>query len=237
MSPRGTLTVAMVVACYFVTPPAARCDLLLNPSFETVPNSTVGQGLLPSDYSTSSGPFLVGADTYSNDGSYGLFPSDFGNFPGVVAQDGIRFVAGGDFSGVRETFGQQLAATLTPNASYTISAFLRESPRFAIHGGYEILLSPSISFFDSGVVSVGQLGATTGTSSWEARELTFVAPINANALPFMILAPYSVNADVAYIGIDNLSLTVVPEASSCLLASIGAAAACGAFWRRRSHKS
>lgn len=206
----STLTISFVIFCSAIS----EASILNNESFEAVPGPAYSQGILPSDYATAAGPFIVGADTYSNDGSYGLFPSDFGNFPGVSAEDGIRFVAAADFGGgVREAFGQLLSVPLTPNALYRFSGFVQESPRLG-NGGYELLLSPSISMFDAGIVSVGLIGPTTTESGWELRTLDFTAPVNANQLSYIIFSPYSSSPNGAYIGLDNLSLTVVPEMPS-----------------------
>lgn len=103
--------VAAVIAA--MPKPRAVADLLVNPSFETVPSSETGQGFLPSDF-VSAASIDPGADTYSNDGSYGLTPAAFGNFPGLTAQDGIRWVAGADFGTTSEAFGQALSTPLIP---------------------------------------------------------------------------------------------------------------------------
>lgn len=194
--------------------PSADADLLRNPSFESVPSNAVGQGLLPNDFASSASPFLVGADTYSNDGSYGLFPSDFGNFPGIVAQEGIRFVAGG----IREAFGQLLSTPFAPNQQYTVSAFILASPRFATNGAFEIFLSPTNSVDDAGIVFVGSFAPSTAASVWQERGLTFAAPVNASSLPYMIFSPYSTNPSGGYFAIDHVS--VVPEPSRVAMPSM-----------------
>jgi hypothetical protein len=65
------------------------------------------------------------------------------------------------------------------------------------------------------------------------ESLSFTAPANAGALGYLILAPYSVDASEAYIGIDNISVTAVHEPSTWVLASLGLFALCGAGRRRR----
>jgi hypothetical protein len=90
-------------------------NLIRNPSFEMIPGPVVGQGILPSEW-IQLGSVPPVADTYSSDGSYGLLPADLGNFPGVTAFDGIRWVAGGSggipAAPVPEEFGQVLTTPL-----------------------------------------------------------------------------------------------------------------------------
>src|SRR5262249_36116755 len=49
---------------------AVQAGLILNGSFESVPNNGTGQGILPSSW-VQTDLFSPNADTYSNDGSYG----------------------------------------------------------------------------------------------------------------------------------------------------------------------
>ena len=158
----------LLTALLLVAGGAAHGNLIRNPSFETIPASEAGQGVLPSDW-IQLGSF-PGADTYSNDGSYGLLPSDFGNFTGVTALDGIRWVAG--WSIVPETFGQLLTNSLTPGLEYTLSAFLRQATRsdIANPGTYEIGLAADTSLSNLSVL--GQFALTSNPDVWEARSFT-----------------------------------------------------------------
>jgi hypothetical protein len=199
---------------------SSSADLLRNSSFENVPGPAFGQGILPSDFATAGGPFLVGADTYSNDGSFGLSPSEFGNFPGIVALEGIRFVAAAEFGGVKEAFGQQLTTPLSSQGVYRFSAGLLQSPRFPTAGGFSLILSPSISLFDPEAEVVGQLSATSAIGIWQDRSVDFVAPSGSGNLSYLILAPFATGPDTAYIAIDRMNLVAVPEASSVILTGI-----------------
>src|SRR5262245_61948748 len=91
-------------------------NLLTNPDFEQVPGNQQGQGILPSDWLE----VQPSVDTYSNDGSYGLPPNGFGNFTGVTAFSGIRWV--GAWSSIPEIFGQTMPAPLVPGRSYVLRA-------------------------------------------------------------------------------------------------------------------
>jgi hypothetical protein len=233
------LVPALVAAITIAVHSSGHASLLSNPSFETVPDGSTGQGLLPSDF-FNAGNIALGADTYSNDGTYGLSPGAFGNFVGATAQDGLRFVAGADAPGFNEAFGQTLAVPLSASTSYTFTAWIRERLGGSgfVSGGYELILSPTTAFDDAGAVSLGFLDPTTGLDEWEFRSLTFVSPADAPLLPNFILAPYAAAAGEAYIAMDNMSLTPtptqgVPEPSTVALASLGLIGGMTRVWRRR----
>lgn len=197
---RGALAALLFVAS------GAQANLIRNPSFEIVPDTQTDQGILPSDW-LQLAPF-PGADTYSNDGSYGVPPSVLGNFTGVTAFDGIRFVAG--WSIVPESFGQLLSTALAPGAEYTISAFLRQAERADLDnpGTYQIGLAADLSL--SGFTLLGQFALTTGVDAWEATSFSFLAPTNADVLPLLVLRPIGTVQGTAYPGLDLISLTAVP---------------------------
>jgi hypothetical protein len=196
---------------FYLTPCNCLGALLTNGSFEQIPGAGIGQGRLPADF-VQAGNIFPGADTYSNDGSYGMAPGAYGNFIGAAAQDGLRFAAAAEFGtgGPNEAFGQELAAPLTAGALYEFSAYIRDSFRAGTtRGGFELMLSPTSHFNDPNVISLGQLSATTGVNDWVRRTVLFEAPTDASTRRFLILAPYSISSIEAYIGIDNMNLTVV----------------------------
>lgn len=185
-------------------------DLLRNGSFELVPGAHHDQGILPNEWVQTSGIY-AGADTYDTTGVYGLWPSEYGHFSGVVAQDGNRWVAGACFgSGVSESFGQLLSAPLVPGWSYELSAQLHASYTLAGMGGFEVFLAPAASMQNA--VPLGYLGSTLSNMAWEGRSVVFMAPPGAAELPYLILSPYNATLDVlSYPGIDAVALVRVPE--------------------------
>jgi hypothetical protein len=148
---------------------------------------------------------IVGTPTtYSIDGSYGLRPEDFGNFTGVTAYNGIRWVAG--WSGGPESFGQQLSRPLVPGQSYGLTGWLHQALRgdLAHAGAYEVLLATGPTL-ESGVL-VGRFADTTG-AFWEERTIAFTAPADANARGWIIFRPVPPTPGaLAYPGLDALNL-------------------------------
>ena len=212
---KSKLTITVILLAFVQV---ANANLIRNASFEDIPGAFTGQGIMPSEWiTTNSSP-----DTYSNNGTYGLFPSDGsagGNFTGVTAQDGIRWVAG--WSTQPENFGQNLTSTLIGDQSYTLSSYLIQAKRSDLDhfGGYEVYLT-SGSTSNTGEL-LGSIGPTTNSNDWEFSSLTFIAPTDSSILPFLLFKPYGDILGGAYPGLDNLNLSVT---------SIGAVPVPAAVW-------
>lgn len=128
------LILASIVSC------GASANLFRNGGFEEVPGVLLGQGLLPNDWIAVN----LSPDTYSNDGSFGLSPGEFGNFPGVSAHGGLRWVAGSNVNQTAggESFAQVLSSTLLPDTLYRVEGWLHQALRFDLNnpGGYDLWL-------------------------------------------------------------------------------------------------
>jgi len=182
-------------------------NLLRNPGFEDVPGPFTGQGLLPSNWVIES----WSPDTYSNDGSFGLPPEAYGNFPGVTAHEGLRWVAGAWAGSIIESFGQQLSEPLVPNAEYRLTAWLHQAlrPDIAHPGAYEVYLATEAN--EASGVSVGRLADTIGLE-WQEKVLTFTTPADADERPWIIFVPIPANPNQwTYPGMDSVSLTQLPQ--------------------------
>jgi PEP-CTERM motif len=214
---------------------SALANLLLNPGFEAAPNNNTGQGLMPSNWiALQSIP-----DTWSNDGSYGLLPgspSSLGDFDGVTAHGGIRWVAGaavcssGPFCpNAAEDFKQILSTPLVDGQSYTISGWLHQAIA-------AISIRPAATTFfltnRSTRTLVAHLGSTPNTLAWYFYSDTFVAPMNAGSLGTIEFEPVTSfcvpGCSMAYPGLDDVDLegvtAAVPEPTSMGL--MGSALAC-----------
>jgi MYXO-CTERM domain-containing protein len=230
------LLLALSVGVATLTTPAFAQNLLRNPGFETVPSNAQGQGILPSEW------VLVNQspDTYSNDGSYGLLPNVGGNFTGVTARSGLRWVAG--WSQANEIFGQTLTAPLVPGQTYELSGFLHRGIRsdLAGTGGYNVLLADSVSRVIT--ASLGGFAPVEGETGWEFKSFRFVAPANAANLPLLAFVPYAAETLSAYPGLDDVSLTLVsgtvsvngPEPAPLAFVAFGLAAVAALRRRRRA---
>jgi len=186
----------------------SQANSIRNPSFEDIPGPRQGEGFLPSEWVVLW--CCPGADTYSNDGSYGLLPDYYGNFPGVEAFDGIRWVAG--WSMVPESFGQHLTTPLSPDSTYELSVWLHAALRqdLAHPGSYEVGLAHDETL--EGAVVLGQiLPFTNDSDSWQERTIHFVPPSNAAELPVLFFSPIDSGEGTAYPGIDLVSLHSPPD--------------------------
>lgn len=189
--------------------PAAFANLFVNGGFESVPSAAYGQGLMPSAWL----PINLSPDTYSEDGSYGLFPWDFGNFPGVSAHGGSRWVAGGNIDqfGGGESFGQVLTSPLVAGTAYQVDGWLHQALRTDLNGpgGYDLWLDKG-SFVNR--LYVGHIGDTASSASgWAVFVDQFVAPTDAAEYTRFVFAPIAAGDWGAYPGLDDVSLAVVPE--------------------------
>lgn len=209
------LILASIVSC------GASANLFQNAGFEDIPGSGLGQGLLPSNWI----PFLLSPDTYSNDGSYGLSPGEFGNFPGVLAHGGLRWVAGANInqSAGGEIIGQVLSAPLVAGVTYRVDGWLHQALRADLNnpGGYDLWLDKG----DFGQrLFVGHLGDTVSpTASWTAFSDEFVAPVDAQEYTRFLFAPIASGNWGTYPGLDDVSLAAVPEPASMLALAGGLA--------------
>lgn len=214
------LFVAMIFGCTITA--QASADLLLNGSFEAPSGYAQGaQGVMPPNWQATDS---TSPDLYSSDGSFGLSPSAFGNFVGVVAQDGLGWVAGaGASSWGYESFGQLLANPLLPNSQYSLTAYLHQSTRSDLNnpGAYEIMINQANTLV--GAVPLVSLDPTTGSGNWEFRTSSFMTPANSISLPWLIFRPYASGptGTFSYPGLDNVVLTAVPEPSTLLTLVIG----------------
>jgi hypothetical protein len=191
--------ICAVAACLSLAASARGQNLLTNPDFEQVPGNQQGQGILPTDWVQ----VQPSVDTYSNDGSFGLPPSGFNNFPGVLAFSGIRWVAG--WSSLPEIFGQTLAATLVPGRTYVLRARLRIAERTDLRspGTYDI----SVRGPGQAPISLGRLGDFVEYGEgWVERQLVFLAPAGAEGRPLLAFTPVTTPGGSSYIGCDFLRL-------------------------------
>lgn len=183
-------------------------NVLVNPSFEDGGTRDPRSGWL------IGGNAGMGADLFVNDtvaDAPAYRPGSLGHFVGARAAGEFFWAAGADFGdGRRQALAQQFRSALTPDVSYTFTAFLRQSLDLA-PGGYEVYLSPSSAYYDPGAVRVGTLAPAAGADEWLERKLTFAAPASTAGLPFLVLAPVSATPGTpSYTGIDLVALYRTP---------------------------
>jgi RHS repeat-associated protein len=180
-------------------------NLIRNAGFEDLDGLPLqGQGVLTAGwYSMNLTP-----DVYSNDGSVGVFPADFGNFPGVTAIQGKRFAAG--WSSFTETMAQELDRPLRPGQSYRLSAKLRQAKRSDLNnsGGYTVAVTnyygPQSTTYPR--VTLGTLGPTVSSAVWASFSFEFVAPPGIETMPVIVFIPTRAGSGDVYPGLDDLAL-------------------------------
>jgi len=227
------LMLGLTYACLTIVSFNTNANLIRNASFEDVSNSNKGQGLMPNEWVRSN----VSPDTYSNDGSYGLLPSDGssgGNFTGVTAYNGIRWVAGWTEAG-QERFGQVLSEKLMMGVGYTMTGYLHQAVRPDLNhsGGYEIFLTDESSTAPSAGHYLGFLGQTSSTAEgWQQYSFSFLATAEMSRLSFLMFAP--VSSSSAYPGLDSVSLSAVPVPAAVWLFGSGLIGLSGFIAKRKS---
>lgn len=218
--------------CAVGTTPGWAINLLQNPGFEGTPGSTLGEGILPNDWEVSS----VTPDTYSTAFDYGLDPEIFGNFSGVAAFGGTKWVAG--WSAANERFGQTLGAALTPGYQYYLDGFLHQGVRTDVNfqGGYDVYLNPDADGSTlANAVLLGHLGDTEPVANgWTYRGFSFFAPAEAMTHTFLLFDPVATNlGESVYPGLDNVSLTFVAVPEPAWAGWLLGLAGVGAVWVSR----
>ena len=223
----SAMTVAIV--------PASAASFIINGSFESGALPVLDQGYLPPPWVT--GP--VGADTYSSDPSTGLSPNTGGNFTGVTAYDGIRFVAGWstcDPAFCPERFGQQLVSPLVAGSTYNITGALHQAlrPDLDFPGGYNVYVGTGLN--DPSPLFLVSTGATTNDTAWEPFSVNFIAPTGVELEVVSPIHPLCLGIGTAYPGLDAFSVAdanavPVPAALPLFVTGLGALGLLG--WRRK----
>ncbi len=196
--------VIFIIILVFYTRPLY-AEFIINGSFEDIFVSRQGQGLLPLKW-INTGPLRPGADTFSNDGSYGLYPDAFDIFTGAKAYNGKRWI--GCWSWGPKSIAQNLAKKLQPGSSYKLSAFIRMAtrPDIAHAGTFMIALATDITLRSK--IILGQFDPVNKPNTWVKRELIFIAPEKSLALPILVFTPVAFKSKKkAYIGLDLVGLT------------------------------
>lgn len=191
--------------CYAVARSCAAAgpNLLENSDFETVPSSGGEgmEGLLPPPWQ----PTSASPDTYTTVGGFGLdpnAPATLGNFLGVSAHSGARWVAA--WNDAFERGAQRLQAPLVPGRRYLAQAWLHQAVRSDLDnpGTYALRL---LADFSGDFEVVGDFCPTASPGEgWVLRSFEFVAPPDAGVLPWLEFEPRG-NAWV-YPGLDDLTL-------------------------------
>ncbi|NEQ37937.1 MAG: S8 family serine peptidase [Okeania sp. SIO3I5] len=189
-------------------------NLIRNGSFEDVEGvtGTRGWGALPAGWINArrhNNARRYYADTYSEDGDFGVVANAYGNFSkDAKAQDGSRWVAGASISNNNEKFFQKLETPLEPGKTYELSAYLKRSIRSiqSNPGSYEFFLADSTEL--KSMIPLGAFELTDSDDEWERRSLSFIAPEAAKTHPYIVFSPIHSPAGDSYIAIDNVSLTL-----------------------------
>ena len=194
----GGTCFAIVRSCALEGP-----NLLHNSDFEAVDDAgTAGvgvEGVLPPPWEA----LQVTPDTYTTDGGFGIDPSTFGNFDGVSAHSGVRWVAA--WSLADERGGQPLAAPLIAGHRYLARSWLHQAVRSDLNfpGTYVLMLAEPAQL---NAIDVGNWCPTTSVDAgWVERSFTFVAP-DAGSLTWLNFRPEGASGTYPYPGVDDFTL-------------------------------
>jgi len=188
-------------------------NLIKNGGFEDISGlpPCVGQWCM-SKYWSTIGP-IPPADTYSNDGSYGLGLSihpgatHFGGNPTPFEN---RFVAawscvGHYCAGNSEKIYQVLDAPLEPGEEYLMSGWFLQSHAHNNPGAYKVSIGQQLGTNFIDLTNLGQFSLTTNPNDgWVYREFTFTAPAGIGSKGVLVFSPLE-DQDI-YPGMDNVSL-------------------------------
>ncbi|MGD9690366.1 MAG: hypothetical protein AB7K52_13895 [Phycisphaerales bacterium] len=188
---------------------AARAqNILRNPGFELPSFPLYGSGLLPDQWGNINPPPFV-PDTYSEDGFYGLFPFDGGNFTGIEAHGGSRFIAGrarGEgFSQLVDGFEQGIhtdsESGLRGGVRYRLSGWMLLSTGFGWTGPgtYDV----HVVDINEQSTLVGSLATISQPGVWEFRSIEFVTPSPSTR---MVFYPRRQTAGGSFLALDDLTL-------------------------------
>ena len=193
---------AAITACF--TSSVEGQSLIPNGDFESG-TALCTQGSLPFPW-FQAGLTSPGADAYSTDCNLlgGLAPDFLGNFPGLAAFDGLRFVAGWSEAG-GEAFGVPLTTPVVAGNAYGLRAAFSASASHSGTSGYEVWLSADMQL-DAGDFQVGLIGNGAGPGAWTVDGLVFVVPAGASAFDYMILSPAGPGSDT-YMATDAWVMT------------------------------
>ena len=192
---------------------SAHANLLRNGSFEAGTLVNKGQQTM----SLAPGSIAITRWTVITD-TVALI--DGGNPFGLSAFNGSRFLDLTDYAFGAQFGGVQQTVLTSIGSTYLLSFYLGSSDGEG---------RPSAITASAGNVAQTLTSATTGTSTWELRSMSFVAISTSTVIS--LVGPVGQN----YIDLDNVALIVTavlePTAAALLCAALNAIGA----WRRRSN--
>ena len=235
MKPKTTKIFVLTALAALTVPSTAQ---IINGSFET----GVAYGGSPNiNIPGTPSPWVATnftPDCYDNTGvdGWGLngIPVYDNMFRGMVAADGTRFIgfAAGLYQNtpISESF-MQVMNPLTPGQTYTVNAMMAVddlgkaaaySGPYTGRGVIDVLINGSY---------VGTFGANTQSLTWEARSVTFVAPVASSYTIEFVASMGTLPASPSYMALDGINM--VPEPGTILAFGAGAAALARRRFNRR----
>lgn len=210
----------------------ASANLLVNSGFESGTVTSNGFGSVPDPW-IGTGSL---ADTYDDTGVTAMSKMEgFGTpelMDGVLAFEGHRYLGvHTPYSGFSpDGFAQELAASMTEGQTYTVSAYMLADDRGAFSGTFSNLGAIDVfGIWNGARTLLGRLDANSVGLTWEQRQVSFLADREYTYLEFK----GSEDSPSAYLGIDAVELTAVPEPCTLFALALGTAALARRRGRRR----
>jgi hypothetical protein len=212
-------------------PGRAHADLIVNGGFEDpVLNPAEIRLFTPGQLVGSAGWTVLGDSGTNIYVIQTTYAEPWNNISGYNAQEGLNSV---DLSGDNNqgpSAGIRQTVSTVQGQQYALSFYVGSATRTDGPGGGFGPATADLSIDGGARISFTNSDSTSGFVNWKQFTYEFTAASNSTTIDFLNGTPIGTSVET---GLDNVSLTAVPEPSSLMLAGIGPLALLVSAWRSR----